>query len=54
LFESTGKWILRIYKSKCALGIPITYEVAFARRYAETIEQAVAIANTILRIELCN
>jgi hypothetical protein len=54
LFESTGKWTLRIYKSKCALGIPITYEVAFARRYAETIEQAVAIANTILRVELCN
>jgi hypothetical protein len=54
VFESTGKWTLRIYKKKCALGIPITYEVAFAQRYAETIEQAVAMANTILSVELCH
>ena len=52
LFESTGKWTLRIYKKKSALGIPITFEIAFTKKYAETIEQAVAIANTILGVEL--
>jgi hypothetical protein len=52
LFESTGKWILRIYKKKSALGIPITFEIGFTKRYAETIEQAVAMANTILSVEL--
>jgi hypothetical protein len=52
LFESTGKWTLRIYKKKSALGIPITFEIGFTKRYAETIEQAVAMANTILSVEL--
>jgi hypothetical protein len=52
LFESTGKWTLRIYKKKSALGIPITFEIGFAKRYAETTEQAVAMANTILSVEL--
>ncbi|MGA8659682.1 MAG: hypothetical protein WB586_26470 [Chthoniobacterales bacterium] len=52
LFESTGRWILRIYKKKSALGIPITFEIGFTKRYAETTEQAVAIANTILSVEL--
>jgi hypothetical protein len=52
LFESTGKWTLRIYKKKSALGIPITFEIAFTKKYAETIEQAVATANTILSVEL--
>ena len=54
LSDSTGKWTLRIYKAKGAFGLPITYEIAFAKRYAETIEQAVAMANTILRVELCS
>jgi hypothetical protein len=52
LFESTGKWILRIYKKKSALEIPVTFEIGFTKRYAETIEQAVAMANTILSVEL--
>ena len=52
LFESTGKWTLRIYKKKSALGIPITFEIGFTKRYAETTEQAVAMANTILSVEL--
>ena len=54
LFESTGKWNLRIYKKNSALGIPVTFEIGFRKRYAETTEQAVALANTILRVELCN
>jgi hypothetical protein len=52
LSESTGKWILRIYKTKSALGIPITFEIGFTKKYAENIEQAVAMANTILGFEL--
>ena len=52
MFESTGKWTLRIYKTKSALGIPITFEIGFTKKYAETIEQAVAVANTILGVEL--
>ena len=52
LLESTGKWILRIYKKKSALGIPVTFEIGFTKRYAETTEQAVAMANTILSVEL--
>jgi hypothetical protein len=52
LFESPGKWTLRIYKKKSALGIPITFEIGFTKRYAETIEEAVAMANTILSVEL--
>jgi hypothetical protein len=43
---------LRIYKKKSALGIPITFEIGFTKRYAETTEQAVAMANTILSVEL--
>jgi hypothetical protein len=52
LFESTGKWTLRIYKKKSALGIPIMFEIGFTKRYAETTEQAVAVANIILSVEL--
>ena len=52
MFESTGKWTLRIYKKKSALGIPIMFEIGFTKRYAETTEQAVAVANTILSVEL--
>ena len=52
MFESTGKWTLRIYKKRSALGIPITFEIGFTERYAETTEQAVAMANTILSVEL--
>jgi hypothetical protein len=54
LFESTGKWSLKIYKKKSAFGIPITFEINFTKRYAETIEQAVAMANIILSVELCD
>ena len=53
MLESTGKWILRIYKKKSALGIPVTFEIGFTKRYAETTKQAVAMANTILSVELC-
>jgi hypothetical protein len=52
-FDSTARaWRLRIYKKKTSLGEPMTYEVVFKERYCPTAEQAITLANEILRVEL--
>ena len=53
LFDSCARrWTLRIYKRHTAFGHPVTYEIAFKERYGETFEQAIALANDILLVEL--
>jgi hypothetical protein len=53
LFDSgTRRWTLRIYKRQTSFGYPVTYEIAFKERYSPTIEQAIALANDILVVEL--
>jgi hypothetical protein len=53
LFDSTARrWTLRIYKKQTSFGQPVTYEIAFTERYSPTIDQAIAVANTILNVEL--
>jgi hypothetical protein len=53
LFDSSARcWTLRIYKKQTSFGHPVTYEIAFKERYSPTTDQAIAIANTILNVEL--
>jgi hypothetical protein len=53
LFDSCARsWTLRIYKRQTSFGHPVTYEIAFKERYSPTVEQAVALANDILLVEL--
>ncbi|MBV8142631.1 MAG: hypothetical protein JOZ60_11370 [Verrucomicrobia bacterium] len=53
LFDSTARrWTLRIYKKQTSFGHPVTYEIAFKERYSPTTEQAIAMANRILNVEL--
>jgi hypothetical protein len=53
LFDSTARrWTLRIYKKQTSFGHPVTYEIAFKERYSPTTDQAIAMANTILNVEL--
>jgi hypothetical protein len=53
LFDSYARrWTLRIYKRQTSFGHPVTYEIAFKERYGPTFEQAVALANDILLVEL--
>ena len=53
LFDSTARrWTLRIYKKQTSFGHPVTYEIAFKERYSPTTAQAIAMANTILNVEL--
>ena len=53
LFDSTARrWTLRIYKKHTSFGHPVTYEIAFKERYSPTTDQAIAMANTILDVEL--
>jgi hypothetical protein len=53
LFDSsTRRWTLRIYKRQTSFGHPVTYEIAFKERYGPTVEQAIALANDILLVEL--
>jgi len=53
LFDSTARrWRLRICKQKTSLGEPMTSEVVFKERYCPTAEQALALANEILNVEL--
>jgi hypothetical protein len=53
LFDScAGRWTLRIYKRQTSFGHPVTYEIAFKERYGPTVEQAIALANNILLVEL--
>jgi hypothetical protein len=53
LFDScTRRWTLRIYKRQTSFGHPVTYEIAFKERYSPTVEQAIALANDILVVEL--
>jgi hypothetical protein len=53
LFDSTARrWTLRIYKKQTSFGQPVTYEIAFKERYSPTTAQAIAMANTILNVEL--
>jgi hypothetical protein len=53
LFDSCARrWTLRIYKRRTSFGQPVTYEIAFKERYGPTVEQAVALANDILLVEL--
>jgi hypothetical protein len=53
LFDSTaGLWRLRICKKKTSLGEPMTYEIVFKERYCPTDDQAIALANEILNVEL--
>jgi hypothetical protein len=53
LFDSAARrWTLRIYKKQSAIGHPVTYEIAFKERYCPTIDLAIAMANTILNVEL--
>jgi hypothetical protein len=52
-FDSIARlWRLRIYKKKTSLGEPMVYEVVFKERYCPTAEQAIALANKILSVEL--
>ena len=52
-FDSTARlWRLRIDKKKTSLGEPMTYEVVFKERYCPTADQAIALANEILSVEL--
>jgi hypothetical protein len=53
LFDSCARrWTLRIYKRQTAFGHPVTFEIAFKERYSPTVEQAIALANDILLVEL--
>ena len=53
LFDSSVRaWRLKIYKEKSSIGEPITYEVVFKERYCPTVDQAIALANEILNVEL--
>jgi hypothetical protein len=53
LFDSSARcWTLRIYKKHTSFGHPVTYEIAFKERYSPTTDQAIAMANTILNVEL--
>ena len=53
LFDSSSRrWTLRIYKRQTSFGHPVTYEIAFKERYGPTVEQAIALANDILLVEL--
>jgi hypothetical protein len=53
LFDSCARrWTLRIYKRHTSFGHPVTYEIAFKERYSPTVEQAIALANDILVVEL--
>ena len=53
LFDSAARrWTLRIYKKQTSFGPPVTYEIAFKERYSPTTAQAIAMANTILNVEL--
>lgn len=53
LFDSCSRrWTLRIYKRQTTFGHPVTYEIAFKERYGPTVEQAIALANNILVVEL--
>ena len=53
LFDSTARrWTLRIYKKHTSFGHPVTYEIVFKERYSPTTALAVAMANTILNVEL--
>jgi hypothetical protein len=53
LFDSCARrWTLRIYKRQTSFGHPVTYEIAFKERYSPTVEQAIALANDILIVEL--
>ena len=53
LFDSTARcWTLRIYKKQTSFGHPVTYEIAFKERYSPTTDQAIAMANRILNVEL--
>ncbi|HEX4202249.1 MAG TPA: hypothetical protein VHY59_12070 [Chthoniobacterales bacterium] len=53
LFDSSSRrWTLRIYKRQTSFGHPVTYEIAFTERYGPTVEQAIALANDILLVEL--
>ena len=53
LFDSCARrWTLRIYKRRTSFGHPVTYEIAFKERYSPTVEQAIALANDILLVEL--
>jgi hypothetical protein len=55
LFDSCSRrWTLRIYKRQTSFGQPVTYEIAFKERYGPTVEQAIALANDILVVELEN
>jgi hypothetical protein len=45
-------WRLRICKKKTSLGEPMTYEIVFKERYCPTDDQAIALANEILNVEL--
>ena len=55
LFDSCSRrWTLRIYKRQTSFGHPVTYEIAFKERYGPTVEQAIAVANDILLVELGN
>jgi hypothetical protein len=53
LFDSCARrWTLRIYKRQTSFGQPVTYEIAFKERYSPSVEQAIALANDILLVEL--
>jgi len=39
-------------KRHTSFGHPVTYEIAFKERYSPTVEQAIALANDILVVEL--
>jgi hypothetical protein len=53
LFDSCARrWTLRIYKRQTSFGHPVTYEIAFKERYSPTVEEAIALANDILLVEL--
>jgi hypothetical protein len=53
LFDSCARrWTLRIYKRQTSFGHPVTYEIAFKERYGPTVEEAIALANDILVVEL--
>ena len=55
LFDSSSRcWTLRIYKRQTSFGHPVTYEISFKERYGPTVEQAIALANDILVVELEN
>jgi hypothetical protein len=53
LFDSDARvWRLKICKKKTSLGEPLTYEIVFKERYCPTADQAIALSNEILNVEL--